>query len=274
VSTLRTVISETSRRASSVTSPQCGVTITFGNLQSGLSFPGGSTAKLSRPAAAIRLDFSASTNRTIQYFEAVICERWIRRYIDAMARPRTFDPNDALLAARGLFWRKGYQGTSLDDITAETGLTKPSLYAAFGDKASLFLKVLDHYHDQLVARSANLLSSGSSARAAIDAWLMSLLPGCSGERGRRGCLSVNTSIDGSLDDAAIRKSIANFNARLERLILTRLEADRTQFSAEFDPVAATRTIMAIYMGLMAMAKQAPPPDHVKLVIGQVAKLLV
>src|ERR1700760_480873 len=165
-----------------------------------------------------------------------------------MARPRTFDPDDVLLAARGVFWRKGYQATSLDDITAETGLTKPSLYAAFGDKASLFLKVLDHYHDQLVTRSARLLSSGPSARAAIDAWLMSFLPICSGERGRRGCLSVNTSTDGGLTDAETKNSIAHFNMRLERLILARLGTARAQFAADFDPAAAARTIMAIYMG--------------------------
>src|ERR1700733_10081172 len=103
-----------------------------------------------------------------------------------MARPRTFDPNDVLLAARQIFWRKGYQGTSLDDITEETGLTKPSLYAAFGDKASLFLKVLDHYHDQLLTHSERVLSEGSSARAAVEAWLTSLLPVYSGKKGRNG----------------------------------------------------------------------------------------
>ena len=190
-----------------------------------------------------------------------------------MARPRTFDPNDVLLAARQVFWRKGYQGTSLDDITKETGLTKPSLYAAFGDKASLFLKVLDHYHDQLVTRSAHVLSEGPNARAAVEAWLTSFLPRCSGEKGRNGCLSVNTLTDGGLDDAAIGKSIANFNARLENLILKRLKAGHAEFSAGFDAVAATRTIMAIYIGLMAMAKQGPSPEQVKSVIGQIGKLL-
>jgi TetR/AcrR family transcriptional repressor of nem operon len=105
-----------------------------------------------------------------------------------MARPRTFDPDEALLAARQVFWRKGYQSTSLDEITEATGLTKPSLYAAFGDKASLFLKVLDHYHDQLLARSAQILSEGVNARAAIEGWLTYLLPRCSGEAGRKGCL--------------------------------------------------------------------------------------
>src|ERR1700754_2184491 len=177
-----------------------------------------------------------------------------------MARPRTFDPNDVLLAAREVFWRKGYQATSLDDITAETGLTKPSLYAAFGDKASLFLKVLDHYHDQLIMRFERIFSEAPNARAAVDAWFMNLLPVYSGEKGRNGCLSVNTLTDGGLEDAAVKKSIADFNDRLESLILKRLEADRAQFAAGFDPVAAARTIMAIYMGLMTMAKQKPSPQ--------------
>jgi TetR/AcrR family transcriptional regulator, transcriptional repressor for nem operon len=190
-----------------------------------------------------------------------------------MARPRTFDPNDVLLAARPIFWRKGYQGTSLDDITEETGLTKPSLYAAFGDKASLFLKVLDHYHEQLITRSARVLSEGPTARAAVEAWITSFLPACSGEKGRNGCLSVNTLTDGGLGDAAVEKSIADFNARLESLILKRLKAGRAEFSAGFDVVAAARTIMTIYMGLMAMAKQKPSPEQVKLVIGQISKLL-
>jgi len=190
-----------------------------------------------------------------------------------MARPRTFDPNDVLLAARQIFWRKGYQSTSLDDITEATGLTKPSLYAAFGDKASLFLKVLDDYHDRLIMRSGRILSEAPNARAAVEAWLTSLLPVCSGEKGRNGCLSINTLTDGGLNDAAVEKSIADFNERLERLILNRLEADRAQCAADFDPVAATRTIMVIYMGLMAMAKQKPSSQQVKMVIGQIGKLL-
>lgn len=190
-----------------------------------------------------------------------------------MARPRTFDPDKVLDTARDIFWRKGYQGTSFDDITAETGLTKPSLYAAFGDKASLYLSVLDRYHEMLLALSANVLSSGPSARAAIDAWFTALLPFCSGVEGSKGCLSVNTATDGALDDEALEKSVAHFNSRLERLILSRLEADRAQFSDDFDPSAAARAIVAIYFGLMVMAKQAPSPKKVKSVIGQVAKLL-
>jgi TetR/AcrR family transcriptional repressor of nem operon len=190
-----------------------------------------------------------------------------------MARPRTFDPNDVLDVALHIFWRKGYQGTSLDDIAAETGLTKPSLYAAFGDKASLFLKVLDRYHAVLLSRSEKTLSDGPSARAAIEAWFTSLLPFCAGAEADRGCLSVNTSTDGTLDDEALARSLADFNSRLESLVLSRLHADRAQFSDDFDPEAATRIIMVIYNGLMVTAKQKPSVKKVKSVIAQITKLL-
>ncbi len=196
-------------------------------------------------------------------------------YIKAMARPRTFDPDKVLDVALDFFWRSGYQHTSLDEIAVEVGLTKPSLYAAFGDKASLFVKVLDRYHAVLLARSTEVLSNGSSARDAIEAWFLSLLPLCSGPEARRGCLSVNTatSVDAPIDNVALEASLAQFNEKLEYLILSRLRRDRAQFSSDFDPAATTRMIMVIYNGLMVMAKQTPSPKHVKSVIRQIAKLL-
>lgn len=102
-----------------------------------------------------------------------------------MARPRSFDPHEALDLARDVFWRQGFQGTSLDDITVATGLTKPSLYAAFGDKNTLFLKVLDRYHERVVANAERVLNEGP-ARDAIERWLTSFVPFCSGVKGTRG----------------------------------------------------------------------------------------
>ena len=60
-----------------------------------------------------------------------------------------------------MFWKKGFQGTSLDDITAATGLAKPSLYAAFGDKNALFLKVLDRYHAAIVANAERMIGEST-----------------------------------------------------------------------------------------------------------------
>jgi len=190
-----------------------------------------------------------------------------------MARPRSFDPDEALDAARDVFWQKGFQGTSLDDITAATGLAKPSLYAAFGDKNALFLKVLDRYHARIVANAERILDEGPSARDAIERWLKGFVPFCSGIKGSRGCLSVNTAADGVSDQKEIRKRIERFNRKLEELLRNRLHADRAQFLESFDPDAAAHTIMAIYLGLMVLAKEAPDAARVRATLNQAMKLL-
>jgi AcrR family transcriptional regulator len=190
-----------------------------------------------------------------------------------MARPRSFDPDEALDLARDVFWRKGFQGTSLDDITAATGLAKPSLYAAFGDKNALFLKVLDRYHERIVANAERILQEGPSARNAIERWLTGFVPFCSGVKGTRGCLSVNTTADGISDQKEVRKRVERFNRKLEQLLSNRLRADRGQFSDAFEPDNAAHTIMAIYLGLMVMAKDAPEAARVRATLNQAMKLL-
>ena len=190
-----------------------------------------------------------------------------------MARPRSFDPDEALDLARDVFWQTGFQNTSLDDITAATGLNKPSLYAAFGDKNALFLKVLDRYHARLVANAERILKEGPAARDAIERWLTSFVPFCSGIKGSRGCLSVNTAADGAADQKAVRKRIERFNRKLEQLLSNRLRADRAQFSEAFDPDAAAHAIMAIYLGLMVLAKDAPDAARVRATLNQAVRLL-
>jgi TetR/AcrR family transcriptional repressor of nem operon len=190
-----------------------------------------------------------------------------------MARPRSFDPDEALDLARDVFWRKGFQSTSLDNITVATGLAKPSLYAAFGDKNALFLKVLDRYHQRIVANTERVLKEGPSAREAIERWLTGFVPFCSGVKGIRGCLSVNTVADGAFDQKEVRKRVERFNRKLEELLRNRLRADRAQFSDAFDPDSAAHTIMAIYLGLMVMAKDAPDAARVRATLNQAMKLL-
>jgi len=191
-----------------------------------------------------------------------------------MARPRSFDPDDVLEIARQMFWRKGFQATSLDEITAASGIAKPSLYAAFGDKNALFLKVLDRYHDGILGWAERVLAQPGSARDAIRQWLTGFIPYCSGEKGQWGCLSVNSATDGSLDQATVRKSIERYNKRLEELLRARLRADRAEFSKGFNPDVTAHTIMVVHTGLMALAHQAPDAKKVKAVIDQVMNLVV
>ena len=190
-----------------------------------------------------------------------------------MARPRSFDPDEALDLARDVFWEKGFQGTSLDDVTAATGLAKPSLYAAFGDKNALFLKVLERYHARIVANAERIVNDGPSAREAVHRWLTGFVPFCSGVKGKRGCLSVNTAADGAAVQKEVRKRIEDFNRKLEELLQNRLRADRSQFTDGFDPEGAAHTIMAIYLGLMVLAKDAPDAARVRATLDQAMRLL-
>lgn len=190
-----------------------------------------------------------------------------------MARPRGFDPDEVLDLARDVFWKNGFQSTSLDDITAATGLSKPSLYAAFGDKNALFLNILDRYHGRIVVNAEHVINDGPSARAAIHRWLASFVPFCSGPEGTRGCLSVNTSAESVFARKEVRAKVEAFNRKLEDLLRKRLRADRKQFSAGFDPDATAHVIVAVYLGLMVLAKDAPDPARTRATLDQMTKLL-
>src|SRR5215470_7162266 len=89
-----------------------------------------------------------------------------------MARPRSFDPDDALARAMEAFWAKGYEGTSLADLVAATGLNKGSLYAAFGDKRRLYLAAIERYErvaiDATIARLRDAVDPAAAIAAVFD----------------------------------------------------------------------------------------------------------
>jgi len=187
-----------------------------------------------------------------------------------MARPRSFDPDKVLDAARDVFWARGYAGASYEQITEATGLQKPSLYAAFGDKQALFLQVLDRYQQGLLAHARRVLGRPGPAREAVARWLEGFAPVCSGERGSRGCLSVNTLVEGVGRDAAVTASVDAYNRELEGLLRLRLEAGAAagEFPAAFDADGAAHALVVGYIGLMAVARQAPPADLTRAAIAR------
>lgn len=192
-----------------------------------------------------------------------------------MARPRSFDPDEALDAARDVFWARGYAGASYEQITEATGLNKPSLYAAFGDKRRLFMTVLDRYQAALLAHARRALAAPGTASEAVSRWLEGFAPVCSGTRGARGCLSVNTLVEGTGLDPEIAASVDAYNRELESLIRARLEGGRAagEFADGFDAPAAAHALMAGYNGLMVMARQSPPADLTRGAIDRLLAIL-
>ncbi len=91
-----------------------------------------------------------------------------------MARPRTFDADAALDAALRVFWMRGYRGASLEELTAVSGGSRPSLYAAFGDKAGLFAAAVQRYHARFDAPVIAAMAEEPEARTAVQNYLRAL----------------------------------------------------------------------------------------------------
>jgi AcrR family transcriptional regulator len=124
-------------------------------------------------------------------------------------RPRQYDPERALAEAAEIFWKRGYAATSLDDLVAATGMNRPSLYAAFGDKRDIYLKTLARYREQSRAIGVEILADDPPLRiflkrfyqAAIDLYL-------AGGDEARGCYSISTAPAQATTDPAVREFLA------------------------------------------------------------------
>jgi AcrR family transcriptional regulator len=111
----------------------------------------------------------------------------------AKGRPRAFDVNQALDRALQVFWRQGYEGSSLADLTQAMGINPPSLYAAFGNKVSLFRETLDRYVEGPAAYTRTALDA-PTARAVAERLLQGAIDLLSDKRHPRGCLLVQGAL--------------------------------------------------------------------------------
>ena len=132
-----------------------------------------------------------------------------------MARPREFDADTVLESATRVFWTRGFDNTSLDDLCEATGLNRSSLYAAFGAKRDLYLSALARYEDGSSARIAAALD-GKPIRKGVKAFLDALIDSIVAGPGRRGCFIGNCAAElARLDRGAaarVRRSLARIEA--------------------------------------------------------------
>jgi AcrR family transcriptional regulator len=172
----------------------------------------------------------------------------------SIGRPREFDLGTALERAMLLFWRKGYDGASMSDLTAAIGVTKPSLYAAFGNKEQLFRKVLDRY-DQ---RTAGFLSGSIRAPTAREV-AVGLLRGAAefhaNQANPPGCLMVQGALVGSDTAGSARRETRDRRNRLREAIQARLERALREddLPQGADPAALARYLVAVMRGMAVEA---------------------
>lgn len=185
-------------------------------------------------------------------------------------RPREFDADMALDRALDLFWRHGYEGVSVNDIADAVGISKPSLYAAFTDKETLYLRALARYGERQHARHAQLLESEPDARVAIEKLMQGAVDhlaegeqpgGCMVVTGSTGC--ANPTVPESVKEAlgeALRAGARAIEARLAR-------AKREgQLDADVDVTALALFFYTAITGLSVQARGHRCADALRTVV--------
>ena len=174
-------------------------------------------------------------------------------------RPRGFCADAALRAALAMFRRKGYEGTSLSDLTAAMGINRPSLYAAFGNKEALFRKALDLYQDERRAAFVAALDAPTS-RDVAERVLRGALDGCAGPDAPAGCLAVMHSVACGTEAEPVRAEVTSRIAAAEAALVARLE--RAERDADLPtgttPGVLARFLMAVSQGMSLQAGHGVP----------------
>ncbi|HLT60658.1 MAG TPA: TetR/AcrR family transcriptional regulator [Microlunatus sp.] len=169
-------------------------------------------------------------------------------------RPRGFDRDAALDRAIRLFWRQGYQATSVRDLSQELGIGQPSLYAAFGDKRALFEEAVRVYDGRYGGFIDAALAEEPTAAGAMRR-ILAEAPARYTRRGLpRGCLVAGG--DAGTEDAEVRTWLGRFRAGKTRALARRIRADREAglLPPGCDPAALADYVMAVLTGLVQRAR--------------------
>jgi AcrR family transcriptional regulator len=169
-------------------------------------------------------------------------------------RPRQFDPDAALDRAMAVFWRRGYEGATLDELTEAMGINRPSLYAAFGDKEHLFRRALDRYVQGPAGYLRDALTR-PTGRGAAEALLTGAVDLVTDPRHPGGCLVVQAALACGAAAESMHRELAAVRANALRLVRERLERARREgdLAEGVDCADLARYLMTVVHGLAVQA---------------------
>ncbi len=154
-----------------------------------------------------------------------------------------------------LFWRHGYEATSVNDLTRAMAITPPSLYTAFGDKKQLFLEAVQRYISGPVT-SESIIKEAPTAREAAARLLQAAAVGFTGEGTPAGCLLATSAISCSSAAIDVQKALADIRLRIEKRLRTRIERENATGSVrrKVDAKATAGYVMAVIQGMSTLAR--------------------
>jgi TetR/AcrR family transcriptional regulator, transcriptional repressor for nem operon len=179
-----------------------------------------------------------------------------------MARPREFDRVRVLDLAVEVFWQRGYEGTSIQDLVDRMGIHRGSLYCAFGGKHQLFLAALDRYEEVFHSKILERLAEGSQrgkARRAIRQVFEDVVGRCASHAGRKGCMMTNSAVELAPHDRDTAARVSANHSRLEEAFCTAVrtaQADN-EISRRYDARALARFLASSLQGLRVTGMSCP-----------------
>lgn len=175
-------------------------------------------------------------------------------------RPREFDPDETLSKIMQLFWEHGYDATGLSDIIAATGLGKASLYAAFGNKQSMYLKALAHYESLMVNAGVSILRAPDVAPVdRIVAFLSAPITAVQTHSDRRGCFLCNASADRASLDSDTAALVRNGYDKMRRAIAYTLMQEFPDMPTAKINIQS-ELVLTVYSGMRVMARSGIAVD--------------
>jgi TetR/AcrR family transcriptional regulator, transcriptional repressor for nem operon len=192
-----------------------------------------------------------------------------------MPRPREFNEESALDAATECFWRRGYEATSLRDLTAAMGLTAPSIYNAFGDKQQLFGLALERYLDHTTRERLRRLEAELQPKQAIQRFFAEIIDHSINDRRRKGCFLVNSALEVAPHNvkcgAVIAAQFDDIEAFFLRCILAG-QADKG-ISPDIEASDVARLLLGVLLGIRVLARTKPDRQILEGVVRPVLLLL-
>lgn len=185
-----------------------------------------------------------------------------------MARPREFDEQDVIAKATDLFWRRGYNATSVRDLGAELRLKQSSLYRTFNDKRTLFLRTLDHYRATESTQAEEQLSTPGPSLEILREWMISHEAG-------RGCFVVNTAAELGTTDPDVRQKTEDAFEVTRKTLASLLHRGIRDgdLPAALDVDAAMELLFTTVLGLRVRERAGHHPQRLATAIDFTIKML-
>ncbi|WP_328976326.1 TetR/AcrR family transcriptional regulator [Streptomyces canus] len=193
-----------------------------------------------------------------------------------MARTKEFDPEAALQAALELFWRRGYEATSMSDLVEHLGVGRASIYATFGSKHELYLRALDRYDRAGLPPIVRELSQPGPALPAVRAVVRRYATEAADEQLRRnGCMVTNAAAELAPHDPAAARHVERNWDQLETVLHSALVRAQAQgeLRADRDPSTLARMLLVLLQGLRVVGKASAHPARVRDAAEQALALL-